>query len=82
MTWQINLYAIPFLLTTLPLGYCAQLAWKRRARLPERLFLALTAALLWLVVVYAIRLLSSDPEIIVWLAKLEYPVNQLSAALW
>lgn len=82
MTWQINLYAIPFLLTTLPLGYCAQLAWKRRARLPERLFLALTAALLWLVVVYAIRLLSSDPEVILWLAKLEYPVNQLSAALW
>lgn len=82
MTWQFNLYAIPFLLTILPLGYCAQLAWQRRSRLPERLFLVLMATLLWLVVVYALRLLSSDPGLIVWLAKVEYPANQLAAAFW
>jgi hypothetical protein len=82
MTWQLNLYAIPIILTTLPLGYCAQLAWRGRAKLPERLFLALTAVMLWLTVIYSLRLVSADPAVILWLVKLEYPANLLSVVLW
>lgn len=82
MTWQLNPYAIPFILSVVPLGYCIQLAWRRRAGLPERLFLAFAATLLWLILLYAVRLLATDADVIVWLAKLEYPANQLVAVIW
>jgi PAS domain S-box-containing protein len=82
MSWQLNFYAIPFILTTLPLGYCAQLAWRRRAKLPERLFLAMLATILWLTIIYSLRMLSTDPTLILWLVKLEYPANLLSVVLW
>ncbi|HMN30071.1 MAG TPA: histidine kinase N-terminal 7TM domain-containing protein, partial [Caldilineaceae bacterium] len=82
MVWQLNPYAIPFILTTLPLGYCAHLAWRSRSRLPERLFLALTMMILWLVALYSARLLTRDPGTILWLAKLEYPANQMAAIIW
>jgi PAS domain S-box-containing protein len=82
MVWQLNPYAIPFILAVFPLGYCIQLAWQRRAGLPERLFLAFTATLLWLILLYAVRLFATDAELILWLAKLEYPANQLVAVIW
>jgi PAS domain S-box-containing protein len=82
MAWQTNLYAIPFILTIFPLGYCAQLAWRRRSKLPERLFLALIATILWLTIIYTLRLVSSDPTLILWLVKMEYPANLLSVVLW
>jgi PAS domain S-box-containing protein len=82
MVWQLNPYAIPFILTTIPLGYCAHLAWRSRSRLPERLFLTLTVSVLWLIALYSARLLTSDPDTILWLAKLEYPVNQVAATIW
>lgn len=82
MAWQLNPYAIPFILSIVPLGYCIQLAWRRRGGLPERLFLAFAATLLWLIVLYAIRLVATDRQMILWLAKLEYPANQLVAVIW
>jgi PAS domain S-box-containing protein len=82
MVWQLNPYAIPFVLAVVPLGYCIQLVWRRRAGLPERLFLAFAATLLWLVLLYAARLLATDAGLILWLAKLEYPANQMVAVIW
>ena len=72
MSFQVNPYLLPVLLSALPLILLSILSWSRRALLSVKLILGLAVSVLGLLIFYSLELLSADAAGILLWVKAQY----------
>src|SRR5712692_10807129 len=72
MIWQYNPYAIPLLISVIPVFGIALIAWRYRQRQAAAFFIVFTLAVAGFMITYGLELLSATlPSMMVWL-RFEY----------